>query len=231
MSIATLKRKTQTQYNNMSVGSKTGFSLNGGYRNQGYVGQTSLSRSLPKTIFRGNTATGSGGCCGTYKQSIINPSAVTSTEDHDIVKSSSINTKGLLLSKYRWIRRPAPFTSLKPDTTSNLNTSEDHTTIKRKETLTEIANCNGWANNRPHTNPNCAAPTPDTLSTCSLLRRNYPNTINNVQNPIAKPESTYVAMSQGEYILQYDKSCVTIDIEFQQQQNTGISNVPILGNR
>jgi len=54
MSIATLKRKTQTQYNNMSVGSKTGFSLNGTHRSQGYIGQTSLSRSLPKTLMKGN---------------------------------------------------------------------------------------------------------------------------------------------------------------------------------
>ena len=50
MSIATLKRKTQTKYNNMSVGSTQGFSLNGGFRNQGYVGQTSLSRSLSRTL-------------------------------------------------------------------------------------------------------------------------------------------------------------------------------------
>ena len=60
MSIATLKRKTQTKYNNMSVGTE-GFSINGVFRNQGYVGQTSLTRSLPRTLQKG-----SGGCCGTY---------------------------------------------------------------------------------------------------------------------------------------------------------------------
>jgi len=43
MSIATLKRKTMTEYNRMSVG-YTNFSLNGTRRNQGYVGQTMLSR-------------------------------------------------------------------------------------------------------------------------------------------------------------------------------------------
>ena len=65
MSIATLKRKTQTKYNNMSVG-QSGFSINGTHRNQGYVGQTSLSRSLPRTLMRGNTVRGHGGCCGTF---------------------------------------------------------------------------------------------------------------------------------------------------------------------
>ena len=44
MSIATLKRKSQAKYNN-SLGSDTIFSISGTHRNQGYVGQTSLSRS------------------------------------------------------------------------------------------------------------------------------------------------------------------------------------------
>ena len=61
MSIATLKRKSQTKYNNMSVGQPF-FSLNGTHRNQGYVGQTSLSRSLPRTLMRGNVVRGHGGC-------------------------------------------------------------------------------------------------------------------------------------------------------------------------
>jgi hypothetical protein len=214
MSIATLKKKTQAKYNNMSVGSTTGFSLNGGYRNQGFVGQTSLSRSLPKTLYRGDTPRGHGGCCGTYDVTTLVQSAVTSTEDHTVIKTSSMNTKGMILSKYRWIRRPLPFTSLKPDTTSNLNTSDDHTTIIRKQTLAAVDNCVGWANNRPPTNSDCNA-------CSSILRRNYPCTINNVQNPITKPESTYVAMSQGEYLLQLDKFCVNLDIAFQEQQNTG----------
>ena len=53
MSIVALKRKTNTQYNNMSANRK-GFSLNGTHRSQGYVGQTVLSRSLPRTLMRGN---------------------------------------------------------------------------------------------------------------------------------------------------------------------------------
>jgi hypothetical protein len=50
MSITTLKRKTSAKYNNSSVGQKQ-FSINGTTKNQGWVGQTSLSRSFPMTPF------------------------------------------------------------------------------------------------------------------------------------------------------------------------------------
>ena len=79
MSIATLKKKTAAKYNNMSV-SEPKFSLNGGHRSQGWVGQTTLSRSLPKTPMVGNTPKGSGGCCGTYRVTPIVQSAVKSTK-------------------------------------------------------------------------------------------------------------------------------------------------------
>ena len=53
MSLAVLKRKTEAKYKNSSVGG-VGFSLNGKYRNQGYVGQGSLGRSLlPCTLSEG----------------------------------------------------------------------------------------------------------------------------------------------------------------------------------
>ena len=65
MSIATLKKKTIYKYNNSSVG-HTQFSLNGGYRNQGFVGQTSLSRSLIKTPMKGNIIRGHGGIVLSY---------------------------------------------------------------------------------------------------------------------------------------------------------------------
>ena len=44
MSIATLNRKTKEKLNVLSAGRKQ-FSINGSYRNQGWVGQLSLSRS------------------------------------------------------------------------------------------------------------------------------------------------------------------------------------------
>lgn len=95
MSIATLKRKSQTKYNNMSVNSQMGFSLNGTTRNQGYIGQTSLSRSITRTLMKGDTIKGHGGCCGTYLiDSVVKP-CVTSLNDNTIIKKSVLNSSGL----------------------------------------------------------------------------------------------------------------------------------------
>jgi hypothetical protein len=120
MSIATLKRKTQTQYNNMSVGERQ-FSINGTHRSQGYVGQTSLSRSLPRTLMKGNVAIGHGGCCGKFKKTPIVQSAVISVENPNVVKSSVLGTSGMISTKYAWIKRPQPYTSVKPDNNQNMN--------------------------------------------------------------------------------------------------------------
>jgi hypothetical protein len=114
MSIATLKKKTQAKYNNNSVGVSQ-FAINGTHRNQGYVGQTSLSRSLPRTLAKGNTPKGHGGCCGKYVVAPSILSAVTSTEDNSVVKSSVLSYNGMIATQYRWIRRPQPYTTVKPD--------------------------------------------------------------------------------------------------------------------
>ena len=105
MSIVALKNKTAARYNNMSVGA-TQFSLNGGHRSQGWVGQTMLSRSLPRTPMKGNVPKGHGGCCGKYDDKHIIQSAVTSLNDSNVIKSSSLNTMGMINTHYRWIRRP-----------------------------------------------------------------------------------------------------------------------------
>jgi hypothetical protein len=125
MSVATLKKKTQTKYNNMSVGSQ-GFSLNGTRRSQGWVGQTMLSRSLPRTPMKGNTPRGHGGCCGTYNTAPgIIQSAVTSLNDPTTVKSSVKTMKGMLQEKL------TPYNeyniTVKPDNTQNSNNMFEYT--------------------------------------------------------------------------------------------------------
>ena len=129
MSIVTLKKKTAAQYNNMSVGTTNGFSLNGTHRSQGYVGQTSLSRSLPRTLMKGNTMRGHGGCCGSYPVGGLILSAVNSVEDSSVVKKSVINNSGMIRTKYRWIWRPQPYSSVKPDTSNHINTQGHHIDI------------------------------------------------------------------------------------------------------
>jgi hypothetical protein len=131
MSIATLKRKTLAKYNNSSVNTGEGFSLNGTHRNQGYVGQTSLSRSLPRTLMKGNVIRGHGGCCGTYNIRPIVQSGVTSTEDNSVVKKSVMNTRGMINTRLSCDR----CNTVKPDSGLNANTQGELISRKQKESL------------------------------------------------------------------------------------------------
>ena len=81
-----------------------GFSINGGHRNVGYIGKT-YSMSKQGTPFRGTTACGSGGCCGTYynKTPVLNIREVdTLGTQYKYIKPSVLSTKGMLEKKYRW---------------------------------------------------------------------------------------------------------------------------------
>ena len=131
MSIATLKRKTFAKYNNSSVNTGEGFSLNGTHRNQGYVGQTSLSRSLPRTPMKGNVLRGHGGCCGTYNIRPVIQSGVTSTEDNRFIKSSVLSNKGMLQRRLSC----NPCNVVKPDSGLNANTQGELISRKQKECL------------------------------------------------------------------------------------------------
>jgi hypothetical protein len=151
MSIATLKRKTEAKYNNMSVGSN-GFSLNGAHRSQGWVGQTILSRSLPRTPMKGNTPRGNGGCCGTYKSSGIIQSAVTSLNDNNVLKPTCLTTRGMLeerLTPYH------DYLTVKPDSTQNSNNTQEYTENLAKVNINLVDNCtnnvkySGCANYNP----------------------------------------------------------------------------------
>jgi hypothetical protein len=128
MSIVALKRKTMTQYHNMSVGSPAGFSINGTHRNQGYVGQTNLSR----TTIRGNAPHSPG---TPYTSGPVVMSGITSLEDPLVVKKSVLGTKGMIDTAYRWVRRGQPFMSLKPDNNHHMNTQYDYVEYKKKKTL------------------------------------------------------------------------------------------------
>ena len=185
MSIATLKRKTAAKYNNSSVNTKHGFSLNGGYRNQGYVGQTSLSRSLPRTPMKGNTPRGHGGCCGTYRISPIIQSAVTSTEDHSVIKKSVITTKGMLDVRLC----DDPCNVVKPDSNLNANTQGEHVIRKQKKTLSCTQS----------TQPNC-------YTVAGKYKR--------LTCICTKPESDYLPVSSSTYIQNLGKKCVENDIVY-----------------
>lgn len=217
MSIATLKRKTQVQYNNMSVGSKTGFSLNGTHRNQGYVGQTSLSRSLSRTLMRGGFPRGHGGCCGKFPKKPIVQSGVISIENQhavgtqypNVVKKSSVSNTGMLSTKYRWINRPYPYAVVKPDNNQHLNSSSDYINRLKKKTLTEIDSIN-------NKNTNYAQRCHGVTRKCMNYNSFYKKAI----CTHTKPTSDYVPISSGEYIEKIHKACGVIDESTVQAKST-----------
>jgi len=196
MSIATLKKKTASQYNNVSVGQKQ-FSLNGTRRLQGFVGQTMLSRSLPRTPMRGTDARGSGGVEGTYPTPAIitcgNGLGVGKLNDTTVVKHSVLDTQGMIMSKYRWIRRPAPYISVKPD--SNLHTQTQQQYIEQKDKLA-IAATDSVQPKIIDVRAQC----------CANMKTNYTN-FNMTANKhvISKP---LPVVSQGEYVFKkFDIEC------------------------
>jgi hypothetical protein len=129
MSDVTLKRKTQAKYNNNSVGMAQ-FSLNGGCRNQGWVGQTSLSRSLPRTLMRDGAARGFGGRQGTFFQAPTVMSSINYQENSNVIKSSVLDNTGMLEVKTQWSRRPPTTGSgsaWKQDVNHHLGLASDRT--------------------------------------------------------------------------------------------------------
>lgn len=196
MSIATLKRKTQTQYNNMSVNSKHGFSINGTRRSQGYIGQTSLSRSLPRTLMRDGSPRGNGGCCGTFTKHPIITSAVTSLNDPTITKPSSINTLGMIENKYK--KSLYHEVSIKPDNNQNINTQNQYIKNLAKKTI------------------ECT----DLLkATDSEIKEAACNACNNY-NPYYKKKIinftkvSTLPISQGEYLLKISNNCIESDVKY-----------------
>ena len=134
MSDATLKRKTQAKYNNNSVGMAQ-FSLNGGCRNQGWVGQTSLSRSLPRTLMRDGAARGFGGRQGTFFQAPTVMSSINYQENPQVIKAPVLDNTGMLERRTQWSRRDPQTGSgsaWKQDTNHNLGSASNRTaTLER----------------------------------------------------------------------------------------------------
>ena len=184
MSIVTLKKKTQAQYNNMSVGQK-GFSLNGTRRSSGYVGQDMLGRSLVRSLSRNGALKGHGGCCGKYPiHEIKTTPEMACLNDSAVVKPSSLNTNGLLMSRHRWIRRPQPFSTVKQDNTHNNNIQSSYIEYIARKAIVDGSNCH--------------IVTDTVVKTCECP-------------PVAKPDKFMGAINAEEYIRTITKKCTDND--------------------
>lgn len=107
MSIVALKKNSRRFQTPISGRGHDGFSLVGGHRNIGIVGNTNLAKSVTRTRFRGNNPVGHGGCQGKYKLYIFN-SGSCFTNDPFIIKSTVKNTKAAILKQYKWIHSAYP---------------------------------------------------------------------------------------------------------------------------
>jgi hypothetical protein len=212
MSIATLKRKTQAKYNNISVG-QDGFSLNGTHRSQGYVGQTSISRSLPRTPMNGPVARGYG---GNYSMGRIVQSAVTSLNDPTVVKQSVINTRGMLDEKLQCMSNiqqtyfisTGKYSVVKPDNNRHLNNQSDYITNKTKNA---IKNANLACNIHHDLSLN---PCHKACSNKDPFLFNGATYINHT-----KPARDYVPISQSEHIVNKSNICINQDVVTVKSNN------------
>lgn len=198
MSIATLKRKSLAQYNNISVGQKA-FSINGTRRSSGYVGQDTLGRSLIRSLSRGGALKGHGGCCGKYpiKQIMTSPE-MACLNNSSVVKPSSLSNNGLIMTKHRWIRRPAPYSTQKPDATRNINDQSYYIDYLAKKTI--AADCHDAHGN----------------TTISVCKKDCA--------PVTKAVEFYAgARPSSEYIRKLHRKCANLD-EFKLFKN--IKSVP-----
>jgi hypothetical protein len=120
-----------------------------------------------------------------------------------VIKSSVLDTNGQLMTQYRWIRRPAPFTSVKPDATLNLQTQQQYIDVLRRVTLTNQCSVDGGVGMGVGVKSGCGG-------VCGPTRAQYLN-YNSVaqQHRVSKPP---VVMTQGEYILGVlDGECAKTD--------------------
>jgi len=219
MSLATLKKKTATKYNNMSV-NREGFSLIGTHRSQGYVGQDTLGRSLPKTLMSGDVAKGHGGCCGTYFRANIVQSAVTSTNDPNVLKSTVVGTHGKLA---KWLNTPV-YNVTKPDSTRNLNTQQDYIYRLEQESIRETA----LSKTEDHV-CNIAKTSKCNLLPSSFIARKGKSNVftRNKDTCNSVKDLTGESKSHNLYILQLTKRCYESDI-YKFQHST--LKTPLPGN-
>lgn len=217
MSIATFKKKTNTQYNNMST-NRSNFSLVGGRRSQGYVGQDGRSRTIIKTPMVGNVPKGYGGQGGKYEIHIVNPTGIDIVNDASVMKKSCINTDGLIETKYAWSKRGYPYSSVKPDSNLNNNTGGQYIQNLQQSTL----QCLTTNTNKPVSKSNGILI--NELS--SIMRPSYTNILlqNGRCNAVMKPVNGN--LSQGEYMQQMDTKCSQY-IDFYVSKN--VNGSPILG--
>ncbi|MBU94812.1 MAG: hypothetical protein CL669_04385 [Balneola sp.] len=105
MSLAAFAKKAKTIVSPHSEGAN-GFSTVGGYRNQPNVGHVNLGASRVRTPFRGAFPVGNGGLGEPYTISILGGSKCC-VNNPNVIKKASLNTKGMLATRFKRQYNPA----------------------------------------------------------------------------------------------------------------------------
>ena len=225
MSLVALKRKTAAMQN-LSSGQK-GFSINGTHRSQGYIGQTSLSRSLINTP-HGQTGApeGYGGCCGDFSTTTnIRASETFSLEDENVVKKSVLSNTGMLSNRNRWLKRSAPYTSTKL-TAGWTNAQGDYIAYLKKK----AAKCDPTQTDKLLNEKEVNSVATSKCTTTNITRKDGAPVFNKTTVcTFTKPVSDYTSLSQGEHIFKlHDKCADQDDVVFSIVSNTRRS--PLIGS-
>lgn len=194
MSIVALKKKMVAKMN--QSGNHSQFSLNGTYRNQGFIGQTSVYRNLPRTFLKNNAPKGYGGNYARISPKIVSFGGLgTLVENNRVVKSSVLSYNGMIASKYKWLKRPAPYITVKEDPSLECSVYTDE--LAKNTFLTIEKNCPTtlltYYNNPPTA---CSANTPPikTFLSSNPLNRKKRNC------NVIKPNYLITSLSQSEYL-------------------------------
>ena len=193
MSIATLKLKTirggNPRLDPVSGIGANGFSLSGGYRNIGVVGQFRMVSNVTRTPFRGTQPMGHGGNGNSYYNVPCN-SGNCCTNDDAIIKRSSLNTAGMLDEKYKWTKSQYPRYWVKDDDNSYRITKTQGQLTGGKTQAAGACNFEKAANNDPNNIWQCKGKCVYWIG----------GTKNLMYYPYAKWLNTTKVQSQGLYI-------------------------------
>jgi hypothetical protein len=222
MSIATLKKKTNQLYHTQSVGYRN-FSLNGTHRSQGWVGQTSISRSLSRTLARGNTVRGNGGLNGTYTVHPPIASGLVDWNDNTVIKTSVVNSMEMLEIRNKCLRRfdCPPKNIVKKQS----NNQEDY--IKR---LSKCALSKFDMIEKDSTTKKDTAPKVCTTLDSKYMKPHY-TSINKKHIACNTTKSASSVLESGAYITKKDDLCVkNLDEKYQSGGNSvGYQRYPLPG--
>ena len=201
MSIVTLKKKTRhnRRIAPISGRGKDGFSLNSGYRNIGAVGQFRMISNTTRTPFRGTAPMGNGGSGGKYYDKPLN-SGSCCTNDNSIIKKSTMNTAGMIDTKYKWTKGTYPNYWVQEDDNSYRITRDQATYIRN------LTQQNGKCTFTNDSDPNFIYSCSGNKNACSY----YIGTKKYIRKPYAK-QLNQSPISQGQYILTgglYKKECL-----------------------